>query len=70
VSVGEVAWTPQPSKFGQFNEKSRKAEKCTFFTSAKNLFLAHFFSKCYYSKTDKDISMKLLQKARTFPNFQ
>ena len=40
-----------------------------FFTSAENLFLAHFFSKCYNSKTDKDISMKPTANGHKFPKF-
>ena len=69
VSVGQVVWTPQPSKVGQFSEKFKNAEKCTFFTSAKNLFMAHFFSKCYNSMTDKDISMKPTANGHKFPKF-
>jgi len=64
-----VVWTPQPSKVEQFSEKFKKAEKCTFFTSAKNLFMAHFFSKCYNSMTDKDISMKPTANGHKFPKF-
>ena len=69
VSVGQVVWTPQPSKVGQLSEKFKNAEKCTFFTSAKNLFMAHFFSKCYNSMTDKDISMKPTANGHKFPKF-
>ena len=67
--VGHMVWTPQPSKVGQFSEKFKKAEKSTFFTSAKNLFLAPFFSKCYNSKTVKEISMKPTTNGHKFPKF-
>ena len=38
-----MVWTPQPSKVGQFSEKFKKAEKCTFFTSAKTCLWHTFF---------------------------
>ena len=31
--------------------------------------MAHFFSKCYNSKTDKDISMKPTANCHKFPKF-
>ena len=31
--------------------------------------MAHFFSKCYNSKTDKDIFMNLIKKGHKFPEF-
>ena len=45
------------------------AKKCIFFKGAKNLFMAHFFSKCYNSMTDNDISMKPTANGHKFPKF-
>ena len=42
--------------------------KCSFFTSAKNLFLARFFFKML-PKTDLDISMKLTANGHKYPKF-
>ena len=43
VLGGQLVWTPQPSKVGQFSGNIKNAEICRIFTYAKNLFLAHFF---------------------------
>ena len=40
-----------------------------FFTCTKNLFMAHFFSKCYDSMTDQDISMKPTANGHKLPKF-
>ena len=64
-----MVWTPQPCKFGHFSKINWNAKKCTSFTSTKNLFLAHFFSKSCHSKTDKDFSMKPTPNSYKYPNF-
>jgi len=51
VCVGQVVWTPQPCEVEHFYEKIQNPEKCTIYTSPKNLFGAHFFSKsCHLTK--------------------
>ena len=58
-----------PTKLSIFPKKTQNAEKCTLFTSAKNLFLAHFFSKSCHLKTDKDFSMKPTANGHKCPKF-
>ena len=69
MSEGQVVWTPQPCKVGHISKINWNAKKCTFFTSTKNLFLAHFFSKSYHSKTDKVFSTKPTPNSHKYPKF-
>ena len=67
--VGLLVWTPQACKVEHFYANIQKAEKWTLFSSAENLFFAHFFSKCCHSMTDEHFSMKPTANGQKFPKF-